>query len=322
MKADTYYKIYSHVQLVKGVENSILYDFQKSRVVFINDGLKALIELFNHKSIRRLEAEFESQKSLFNENIRYLEEKEVLFKTDYPHGFVNVNMEYEVPEHITNAVLDYNGSYDLDLVFSQLDHFLVKYVELRLHKMSPLEYQEVFRSLNKFLNRGVKALQLVVDYDDKKCVDELLVTDEYPKIIRIIYYNAKNSIALLEDSIEFCYTRDNLKDIRNTNNDYVSNFIFTSEYFIEAQNYNPYYYKRVCIDHDGTIKNCLKNVNSFGNIKDGELQRTISSEEFQKLWYAKHDLIEDIKDHELRYNMFITHDLKPTGNGLFRIICS
>lgn len=321
MKADTYYKIYPHVRLVQGAENSILYDFQKSRVVYINHSLQALIELF-HQPIQKLKENFEDQRTLFNENIDYLKNKEVLFETNSPDNFPQVEMEHEVPEFISNAVLEYNGSYELDPVFLKLDQLLTKYVELRLHRLPIEEYREVFKSLDKYLTKGIKALQLVVDYNDRTLIDELMKDQDYPKIIRIVYYNAKSSIALLEDSIELCFTKDDLIDIRNAKNDYLSNFVFTSDYFMEAQKYNPYYNKRVCIDHDGTIKNCLKNTRGYGDIEQRNLIEAISSKEFQKLWHARHDLIEDIKDHELRYNMFLTHDLEATENGQFRIIAS
>ncbi len=320
MKAKTYYRIYSHIQAVKGDKVSILYDFQKNQVIYINHSLHALIELFDNYSIKELELKFKDQISLFNENIDYLIKKRVLFKTNSPQDFLNVDFSYETPEHITNSVLEYSGNYSLDKVFNELEKLLVKYVELRLHKLSTMEYEKVFQSLSKYLSQGVRSLQLMVPYDDKKIIMKILDRNRYPKIIRILFYNAKSSTVLLKESVELCFTSENLREIRNKNNDYLNSFVFDSSYFIEAQKYNPYYNKRLCIDQNGDIKNCLKNFNSFGNIDNCVMKDIVVSEEFQKLWYARHDLIEEIKDHELRYNMFLTNDLEPLENGLFRII--
>lgn len=77
-----------------------------------------------------------------------------------------------------------------------------------------------------------------------------------------------------------------------------------------SHSYNPYYYKRVCIDENGNIKNCLKNEKVTGNVNMDNIVEVTRQREFQELWFASCDKIIDIKDNPLRYNMYVTNQLK------------
>ena len=78
-------------------------------------------------------------------------------------------------------------------------------------------------------------------------------------------------------------------------------FINNMPFFIESQHYNTCLNRKVCIDEDGYIKNCLSMDKHYGNIKDVDLKEVVSSKEFQKLWHIKKDEIKVCKDCEFRH---------------------
>ena len=56
------------------------------------------------------------------------------------------------------------------------------------------------------------------------------------------------------------------------------------ELFSEAQKYNTYYNKKISIDCNGNIKNCLSNEKHFGNISKNKLSDIIKKREYNYLW--------------------------------------
>ena len=47
---------------------------------------------------------------------------------------------------------------------------------------------------------------------------------------------------------------------------------------------------------------------------------TINQKKFRILWFASSDKIIDIKDNPMRYNMYVTNQLRKEENGLYSII--
>ncbi len=57
------------------------------------------------------------------------------------------------------------------------------------------------------------------------------------------------------------------------------------------------------------MKNCLLRSKSFGNINNHSLENIISKEDFQDLWHASVDKIQNVCNSELRYNSIIISDI-------------
>lgn len=54
--------------------------------------------------------------------------------------------------------------------------------------------------------------------------------------------------------------------------------------------------------------------------KNIDILSIINSCDFQYLWKCTCDRIIEIKDNPLRYNMYVTNNLREVGNGFFSII--
>ena len=87
-----------------------------------------------------------------------------------------------------------------------------------------------------------------------------------------------------------------------------------------SHTYNPYYYKRLCVNEDGYFMNCLKCEKHFGNINNDNVLDVVNNKEFRELWYASYDKVKEIRDNPMRYNMYLTNCLRKEKNGLYTII--
>jgi radical SAM protein with 4Fe4S-binding SPASM domain len=87
-------------------------------------------------------------------------------------------------------------------------------------------------------------------------------------------------------------------DCYNNSIDYMN---VNVELFLEAQQFHTYYYKKVCIDQNGLIKNCTSHGNDFGRFSPDTLLAVVTSSRFQKLWFAKKDDTEICRNCEFKY---------------------
>jgi SPASM domain peptide maturase of grasp-with-spasm system len=70
---------------------------------------------------------------------------------------------------------------------------------------------------------------------------------------------------------------------------------------LEAVNHNSCLHKKIAIDIEGNIRNCLSMPQNFGNIKDTRLEEALQHNDFKKYWNLTKDQIEVCKDCEFRY---------------------
>lgn len=71
--------------------------------------------------------------------------------------------------------------------------------------------------------------------------------------------------------------------------------------YTESQNHNTCLNRKLCIDAEGNMKNCISMNRSFGNIKETTLLEAIEKEKFKDLWFITKDQIDVCKDCEFRY---------------------
>ncbi len=83
---------------------------------------------------------------------------------------------------------------------------------------------------------------------------------------------------------------------------------------MEAQEYHPYFNKKVVIDQNGNLKNDLLFSKVFGNINDTSIQEVLNTTDIKDLWMASPDKVVDYRDDILRYCRIYTDNQKKIGN--------
>lgn len=318
---ESYYSIYPHCFIVRGKEQSIVYNSQRCDITFISNDIVELIEQFQILSIAELEKLYKNCWEDYCGIVNFLKSKKLLFIKSEKDIFPDINLEYSVPEHITYMVVEYSQKIDFCKILTSIEQLLVKYIEIRfISLLSKQDIEDLKKYMAMLSISPIKSIQIISDYNNQREIMNLLDCSDFPKVISLIFYDSPNNRCCSFEGKSIEYTKVDYDSIRKFNNDFNKNLILAFPFFLEAKNYNTYYNKRVCIDKDGNIKNCLKQSNFFGNIRVDNLRDIVSRKDFQELWFASPDKIVDVKDNSLRYNMYITNDLSPIGNGLYKII--
>lgn len=317
---DSYYFLVPYCFVVTGSPLSLIFNAQKGSVTYINEGIESLINLFDNKSISEIEMLYSDQPNLLRQTISYLKDRGIIGIRKSTDLFPNLDLCYISPEHIKHLVVEYSRQYNINTIVSIVNTLLVKFMEIRFPEdiiEEDLEY-----ALSEIYKSSIKSIQLVASHKYTHLLSKICERKVADIIGSIIFYDSHYSGREERHGKRFYYVKKNYHELCSSNNDYLKDFIFDLKYFLLSHSFNPYYYKRLCIDKEGYIKNCLKNDQIYGNIRDKDIDiiAVINSPSFQKLWGCTCDHILEIKDNPLRYNMYVTNKLKEVENGLFSII--
>lgn len=321
MNKQRFYFLLPYCFTVEGEKMNIIFNAQKSDVVYIPDSIITLIKSFDENSIEMIEQIYSSQKKNLIDTIAFLTRKGLIGTRSKDEIFPQISFEYDSPEHIKHLVVEYSNRYNFNDILFYVNKLLVKFIEIRYKRIeSSDDFIEIEKHMSFLYRSTVKAAQLIFDYKFSKLLYEKSRQKHFDIVSSIIFYNSPYSRSEVWGKKNIQYVKAGYDYIMFSNNDYKNNYILDFQYFILSHSSNPYYYKRLCIDEDGNIKNCLKNRSIFGNVKKDDLTQVIHQEDFCELWSVSCDKIIDIKDDPMRYNMYVTNQLRKEMNGLYSII--
>lgn len=321
MNNQLYYFLLPYCFIVKGKSKNIIFNAQQCEVTFVSESIINLIDLFDSNSKEEIERIYSDQSQDLNNIISYLQGKNLIYLKDKNDIFPDINIEYQSPEHIKHLVVEYSLKYNFNDILLSINKLLVKYLEIRYISLSSIDsIQEIKEHMASLYQSTVKAVQLIIDYKYSKQLFAVCKQKDFDIISNIVFFNSPFTRSEMWEKKNIEYVKVEYNYIKFSNNNYNKNYILDMYYFMLSHCYNPYYFKRLCVDEDGNIKNCLKSNKSFGNIGIDNLLEIIHQEDFRELWNVTPDRIIDIKDNAMRYNMYITNCLEKTGSGYYKLI--
>ncbi|KRB57905.1 hypothetical protein [Flavobacterium sp. Root186] len=315
-----YLNLYAFCKIIEGKENFIICDFQKKSLKYIPDTLVSIINLLQTTEYEKVREQFSDQKAIFNSYVDFLISGKFAFFSDYREPFTSIENDFETPEIINNSIIEYNfESYDLNKALKELDELYTKYVEIRLLSYKSDNLEELADTFEKCKSYGFRSIVIYIPYlnsSESAAIHKRL--KNFGKIFKIIFYNSPEK-NLNVKAKNMLFIKHNAEEIRH-NNFNEKNIIIDLRYYFESQKKNPYYNKKVCIDNKGTIKNCIKNKSSFGNIATDNISAIINKDDFQEFWNISHDQIINLQEDAMRYNRVVSNDLKKVSNNIYELI--
>lgn len=312
-----YLNIFTFCKIVRGNESAIICDFQKKNIKYIPIELAEVIEKLMLLEYKIVENMFKDQKYIFDSYIYFLISERFAFFSDHRIEFIEMPEDWDSPEIINNAIIEYNSErYNIYDALKQLDELECKFLEIRFLSYFDEIIEELEAILSFISDSILSSVKLFIPFTKKMDIEYIkYIIKNNGKLDKIIVFSSPCDIGNQDDII---FVNENYYKIRNEN--YKDNdIIIDIEYFMESKKYNPYYNKKVCIDVKGNFKNCLKNRKKFGNINNISIKSMLINTDFKDFWNASPDKIYELKDDELRYNKLVSNDLIRVGSG-YKII--
>ncbi len=297
-------KLFSCCVLTKGSQRSLICDLQRNKFHFIPNSLYELLDSpeIDFEILINQEKD-EINKMILKEYEGFLLDNELLFTDDNLDLFPPLNLKWESPFTIHNAIIEIGShcSYLKDSI-QQLEQLGLQQVEIRFYEG---DIDLLKDAISIFKNTNVNGLVLFFNNSCSILKEDLefLLKNE-KRIERLFLYNNQSC----EQNFSCAETEASVIYLDKTEISALHCGIISSEYFVvnipvftESQHLNTCLNRKIAIDADGHIKNCPSMAKSYGNIKDTKLIDVINNPEFQKLWHIKKVEITKCKDCEFRH---------------------
>ncbi|PWK23908.1 SPASM domain peptide maturase of grasp-with-spasm system [Arcicella aurantiaca] len=314
-----YFKLFAHNIPVLGKERSAIYDLQKGEIVFIPNILFQIIQDLKQSSLAIVKNQYApKQPELFDNYIDFLIKKDLGFKTKSPESFPEIDLSYQVPAGIYNAVIESDfEQYDISLAINSLDELLCRHLELRL-QINGIEEDFLLQFFREINHKSFRSMVVFIEYRPELWQEDwaIKVFEACRKIEQLIIINCPISFKSDQYTDKIIYTTQSLDELSI----YKKRYIVNINYFSEALHFNPFYNRKVCIDKEGNIKNDLRENHAWGNVEKDNLLKVIDSEEFKSIWEASPDKIEGLKDSPLRYCQFLPFQLSKNEHNTWSVV--
>ncbi|HYH82149.1 MAG TPA: grasp-with-spasm system SPASM domain peptide maturase [Longimicrobium sp.] len=300
------FRLFASVVPVRGARRSTLCDLQRRAYHLIPNGLHEILTLHRDLTLAGIKAEYgPGAETTVDEYFRFLVEGELGFWCDEPEAFPELDLAWDRPERVTNAIIDVDERTDHPwaALLGQLDELGCTALQVRWFTPWPLERVE--REVLAHTRYGrLRALELLLPFDpawhdgdlDRLCRGQ-------PRLHTVFVHGAPVASArqVGGGGAWICHRTDAVRSADHCGHVHPAYFAVTMECFTEAQKHNTCLNRKVSVDAAGEIRNCPALPASYGNARDTSLHAVVARRDFRALWEVNKDQIEVCKDCEFRY---------------------
>ncbi len=289
---------------VRGARRSTLCDLQRKTYRFIPNGLYEILTEHRGKTVDELKELYEHK---FDEEIdeyfEFLIKLELGFWCDDPEAFPDLDLSWEMPSAITNAIVDVGptSQHDFASIFRQLDDLGCKALQLRFFR--PVELDELQEIIDFTENGRLRSIDLLVPFIEGwafKPLEQLCLKNS--RISNLLVHSASEERAVrVRETVQISWHRHAVESASHCGEVHPAYFVTEQALFTEAQTHNTCLNRKISIDEHGDIRNCPALPRSFGNARETSLHSALLHKDFRELWSINKDQVETCKDCEFRY---------------------
>ncbi|MFD0999859.1 grasp-with-spasm system SPASM domain peptide maturase [Ohtaekwangia kribbensis] len=292
------FKLYANCIPTKGAQRSTICDVQRGDIYLIPNALFDILSQHPNKSVDEVKGYYdESNAQVIDEYFSFLIDNELGFFCNNPENFPDIELAWESPEVITNAIVDIDSTstYTIDKVLQELQDLGCKNIEFRIYNGYDLE--RLTGLLNKLEDSIFRYVSLLVRSHYSFSVENIKnLCTQFRRLQSVVVFGAEKDQT--EDDI--FYTTQNIESSNCCGVVSYKYFTPNLKMFSESRNFNSCLNRKVSIDVKGVIRNCPSMKEGYGDINYTELREVIRKPEFQKYWHITKDEIDICKVCEFR----------------------
>ena len=299
------FRLYACCIPVRGARRSTICDLQRERFELIPNGLYDLLQHYTAHTLDEIKADFPpSAHATLDDYFGFLVKEEFGFWCDDPDSFPPLELAWERPEAITNAVIDVDerSAHDWASLLRQLDGLGCQALQLRVFRAVTVEEMDAI--LAHAADGRLRAVELLFPHA-AWWTDEALegLGMRHQRVVGMTVHSAPDTrterIGGLDTPI---FHRMEVVDSHAHCGAVAPEWFNANlEAFVEATRFNSCLNRKLSIDAEGEIRNCPSLPWSFGNAAATRLEEAVHHPDFQALWGITKDQVETCRDCEFRY---------------------
>jgi len=306
MNQHLYFHLFANCIPVKGVNRSVICDLQQNSFEFIPNELFFILTKQSKKTVQEIKAYFDNAyDEIIDEYFDFLIQKKVgRWITKLDKGLTDLDLSYEVPNTITNCIIDFDktSNHPLSKIVSELDELICQAVQLRFYDaINPIELDQY---LNYFSDSKIRGIETVLPFQETFTTDALTaLVEKHPRLLYMVLTGAVENKETLYNKEKFKVHHSTTKIKSAFCCGLISSMYFrvNIKSFSEAKNFNSCLHKKIAIDKNGNIGNCPSIPKKYGNINEHSLMEAVGLTDFKKIGAIKKDDINICKTCEFRY---------------------
>lgn len=307
------FKLFADCIPVAGFKKATICDLGRGQVFVIPKSLYHFIEQFEGNDLSQLmENANDDQKEIIIDYLNHLENQELIFWCDQNEAafFPKIKPKWQSSSALTNAIIEFNPSCDYSKILIELNTLGCAYYQFRLPELRPHTLETFYAFAKKFCQEShhLNAFEILAPHYSKE-IDEQFSENmkKYIQLKSITFYNHLNDAQTIISPLIVKYTSQALKQehVKGA----AANFFPSYSFFFESKHRHTFYNQKVSIDFEGSIKNGINDIYSFGSVHIDSITAVINTSEFKKIWYAAKDKVKVCQDCEFKYVCFDTRPL-------------
>lgn len=302
---DRVFKLYACCIAVRGARRSTICDLQRPRYQLVPNGLYEILTTHRGRSLQQIKDAYgPEQEETIDEYFAFLERNEYGFWCDDPDAFPDLNLHWETPERISNAIIDVGPAsrHDFASLIRQLDELGCRALQLRF--FVEISLNELDHVLAMAATSGLRSIEIVAKYRAEwtpEALEQLIGT--HARVSAVLLHSApeRKLTRVLRDTTAVFYDPGVVHSESHCGQVDPSQFVPTLASFAEATTRNSCLNKKIGIDQHGEIRSCPSMPRSFGNAATTSLHSAVLQRDFRELWQVNKDQIDVCRDCEFRY---------------------
>ncbi len=298
------FRLFACCIAVRGARRSTVCDLQRQSYQLIPNGMYDLLTEHRDGTIEEIRAAHGADDAgTIDEYFDFLEKHQFGFWTTDPEAFPALDLTWEAPELVTNALIDVgSGSrHDFPSLFRQLDDLRCKALQLRF--FVPVAPEALAGILQHTRLGRLRAVEVLLPWNEAWTTDEIRATSlREQRLTRIFFHSAPRDGKLdLEDGTVAFFQVGPVDSHAHCGQVKPAYFSINPRFFTEAQRHNTCLNRKLSVAEDGEICNCPSLPRTWGNAADTPLHAALSKPGFRDLWTIDKDQVEVCRDCEFRY---------------------
>ena len=303
---ESYFLLFGNCILTKGAKRSTICDLQLDRIRLIPNLLYDVLSMCGKMTIKGIKQFHENEyDDGIDAYLNLLATEGYGFFSQNPESFPEISMLWEIPNPITNSIIDIttNSQHPYEKIFQQLDQ--LKCIALELRFYDEISYDKLLNILELLADTSINSIELLLKYT-KEIHTNLGSLFVRQRRIRSLTLHTSTSTGNKKqydetNDVSISYIENVIDSELHCGKITMQSFSANIELFTESQQYNTCLNRKVSIDANGEIKNCPSMIKSYGNIRDVNLTEVINNVDFKKYWTINHNQIQVCSDCEFRH---------------------